>query len=304
MPTPTAPNFRPTWLDVQEYPFAPRSLEVPDGTMHYVDEGDGPVIVLVHGTPTWSYLYRHQIKALSSRYRVIAPDHLGFGLSEKPESARYSPSDHAANLRRLLGHLGIGEYGLVVHDFGGPIGLAVALEDPEAVRALALFNTWMWSISDDPTVKRIDGMLTMLGGSVGRFLYKRLNISPRVLLKSVFGDKTALTKPVHSHYTSAFPEYADRQGPLGMALALSGEGEWYDSLWARRDTLRQTPALLLWGMKDPTFTPAALERWLGVFAQPEVERFPEAGHFLQEERSDAVSERLLRFFDDHLSATR
>ncbi len=100
---------------------------------------------MVHGTPTWSFMYRHLIRDLSPRYRCIAPDHLGFGLSDRPAGWSYRPEDQARNLARLIETLGLKDLTLVVHDFGGPIGLAYALDHPENVRRLVLFNTWMWS---------------------------------------------------------------------------------------------------------------------------------------------------------------
>lgn len=127
------------WLDRAEYPFAPHHFESGDGRMHYVDEGEGEPVVLVHGTPTWSFLYsRHRIRGLSRTRRVIAPGHLGFGLSEKPADALYRPEDHARRLEALLEHLGLEGITLVVHDFGGPIGLSYALRHPASAPARPL----------------------------------------------------------------------------------------------------------------------------------------------------------------------
>src|SRR5262249_20412588 len=128
------------WIDRTEYPFTSRYLDLDAGRMHYVDEGEGHPIVMVHGTPDWSFLYRHLIKPLSVGYRCIAPDHLGFGLSDKPIGWGYRPADHARNLRALIDHLGLERYTLVVHDFGGPIGLACAIERPEQVERLVISN--------------------------------------------------------------------------------------------------------------------------------------------------------------------
>ena len=122
--------------------------------MHYVDVGAGPVILMVHGTPTWSFLYRRLITALSNDYRVVAPDHLGFGLSDKPTEAPYTPADHARRLAALISELGLSDLTLMVHDFGGPIGLAHALEQPDNVARLVLFNTWLWSVQKNKTAQQ------------------------------------------------------------------------------------------------------------------------------------------------------
>jgi len=109
----------PEWLDRREYPFESRWLDVEAGRLHYVDEGQGAPVLMVHGTPTWSFMYRHLVKALRARHRCVAPDHLGFGLSERPREWSYRPVDQARNLTRLVEALGLKDLTLVVHDYGG-----------------------------------------------------------------------------------------------------------------------------------------------------------------------------------------
>lgn len=128
--------IRLVWLNPSLNPFPTHDLDTGSGRMHYVDEGEGAPIVMVHGTPSWSFLYRQLIRDLSGSYRCIAPDQLGFGLSDKPETFAYTPAAHAQNLERLIDTLGLKDIVLVVHDFGGPIGLSYALTHPENVRAL------------------------------------------------------------------------------------------------------------------------------------------------------------------------
>ena len=132
------------WLDRREYPFAPHYFVTPVGRLHYIDEGAGRPIVFVHGNPVWSFMYRNQIKALSADHRCIAPDHIGFGLSDKPREWTYLPSQHAANLEALLEPMDLHDLTLVVGDWGGPIGIAYALRHSERVRAVVASNTWMW----------------------------------------------------------------------------------------------------------------------------------------------------------------
>lgn len=274
------------WIDRSLYPFQSRYLELDEGRMHYVDEGSGSAILMVHGTPTWSFLYRDLIKHLSARHRVIAPDHLGFGLSDKPGDAAYRPADHARRLASLIGRLGLEGFALMVHDFGGPIGLSYAVEHPENVSRLVLFNTWMWSLEENPTIERAS---RLMGGPIGRFLYKRLNFSPKVLIKVAYGDKTKLTRDVHRHYTDVFPSANDRTAPWVLARELIGSSRWYAGLWERRDRIRDKPALLLWGLKDPTFSESYLEQWEQFFARAKVVRLPEAGHFVPEEAAHVIA---------------
>src|SRR5262245_1933815 len=128
------------------YPFTPRFL----GKLHYIDEGAGPPILFVHGTPTWSFEFRHLIAGLRATHRCVAVDHLGFGLSERPPDAAYTPEAHAERLRAFVDALGLERFTLVVHDFGGPIGLPLALDGSGRVERLVVLNSWMWSFADDP----------------------------------------------------------------------------------------------------------------------------------------------------------
>jgi haloalkane dehalogenase len=284
-------QMQPTWLDRAAYPFQSRYLDLEMGRLHYVDEGQGPPIVFVHGTPTWSFEYRTLIAHFSKTHRCIALDHIGFGLSDKPREWGYRPADHARNLAALIEHLGLGEFTLVVHDFGGPIGLSYAIEHPEQIERLVIFNTWMWSLADN---KQVQSASKLVNGPLGAFLYKRLNASPRWLLKMVWANKATLTPEVHRAYTSVHTTPEERQGMYQLARELLGSSEWYDSLWERRERLADIPTLLLWGQRDATFG-AVLERWRTALPQAQVVAFPNAGHFVMEEEP-SVAQHIEAFF--------
>ena len=282
---------RTDWVDRELYPFGSHYVDVGPGRMHYVDEGAGPIVVLVHGTPTWSFLYRDVIRALARDHRVIAPDHLGFGLSDRPAEWSYRPEDHARNLEVLIERLELRDVTLAVHDFGGPIGLSYALAHPANVRGLVLFNTWLWSLEGTPAER----LSRVMSSAFGHLLYTRFNISPRVLVKAAFGDKRKLTAAVHRHYIDAFPTAAERHAPWVLARELIGSSDWYESLWQRVDVLAAKPALLLWGMKDPAFGPDALARWKQALPGARTIEFPESGHFVQEEAPAEAANEIARF---------
>lgn len=280
------------WIDTTQYPFKPHYFQTGAGRMHYLDEGSGSPVVLVHGTPTWSYLYRQLIKTLSRNHRVIAPDNLGFGLSDKPEGWSYRPQDHARNLQLLIESLGLRDITLVVHDFGGPIGLSYAVEHPGNVARVVLFNTWMWSLRGNSAIEKGSALF---GGWLGKFLYTRMNFSPKFLLKSFYGDKSKLTPEIHRHYLAPFPSASERMAPWIFAKELIGSSDWFNGLWERRGRLESIPALLLWGMKDPSFNDEALARWKKVFSDATVVEFPDAGHFVQEEAPEESAKAVERF---------
>jgi haloalkane dehalogenase len=282
-------------VDRAAYPFRSRWHVLPQGRgrMHYVDEGEGETVLFVHGTPTWSFEWRHLIRSLSAGRRTVAPDHLGFGLSDRPADFVYTPEAHAANLAHFADALGLDGYTLVVHDYGGPIGLPLALEHPERVRRLVLINTWMWSFADDRELVR---RARLAGGPFGRFLYRRANASLRLLMPSAYGDRSKLTRDVHEQYLRRFPDAWSRGAVLWpLAHALLGSDAFYRSLWQRRDRLRGRPALLLWGMKDSAFRPHQLARWREVLPQAEVVALDASGHWPHEEEPQRVTDALRGF---------
>ena len=275
-----------------------------DGEMHYLDEGSGPPILFVHGTPTNSYEYRHLIAALSKRYRCIAPDHLGFGESSRPPSFAYTPEAHAAVLREFVERLGLDDFTLVVHDFGGPIGLPLITDHPSHsphpphsphVSRLILMNTWAWPLDDDPKMAR---GARFIGGAIGRFLYRYANASLRLIMPSAYGDRKKLTPEIHRRYLDVFGDRDARVLVLhALAKSLLGSRSHYQSLLDRLDRLRAMPVLIVWGMKDSAFQPYQLERWRQLLPGAQVETIEGAGHWPHEEEPGRVVAAIERFLE-------
>ncbi|MEQ8417016.1 MAG: alpha/beta fold hydrolase [Imperialibacter sp.] len=278
----------PLWLDESLYPFSHRYIDLPSGRMHYVDEGQGEILLFVHGTPAWSFLYREQIKTLRTKYRCIAVDHIGFGLSDKPEKFDGTPQAHSANLALFVEKLGLTNITLVVHDFGGPIGLSFALAHPEKVRNLVILNTWLWKTSDNPDVQKVE---TVVNSRLGKFIYLYTNFSPSVLMKKAFHDKSKLSKAIHLHYTRPFPNKASRWGLLRLAQSLLGSSDWYEEQFEQLHKLESKSVLILWGTKDQFIKPAFLERWKEALPGATIRTF-DVGHFVQEEASKEVGDAI------------
>ena len=284
--------MRPAWLDTRAYPFAPRAVEIDGARVHYVDEGDGPPVLLVHGLPTWSFVWRHLIAGLRDRYRCVALDLPGFGLSDKPEGDAYRPADQARRLAAFVEALRLKDFTLVVHDFGGPIGLSLALDRPDAVRSLVLFNTWMWSLAAEPRYARAG---RLLASRPGRFLYERFGVSLNVVWRHAVRDRR-YTRAVHRQYAAPLAEPAARHATWIYARELIGSSDWYDALWARRERLTRIPALLVWGGKDPAFG-TLLPRWRALLPNAEVLELADVGHAPQETRGPEVVPVVCRFLD-------
>jgi haloalkane dehalogenase len=274
------------WVDRGAWPYEDRFVDLPEGRIHYVDEGSGPPVLLVHGTPTWAFEYRHLIRGLSDRYRCIAPDLLGFGLSERPGNFDYRPESHSRVIERFADRLGLNAFSLVVHDFGGPIALPLALDRPGRVRSLILMNTWMWSFEDFPDLRKKGRMVS---GAFGKFMYRRLNASLRLITPSAFGDRRKLTPAIHQQYLAPFEDIDAREKVLwALARALNGSSSFYESLYRRRSALHGIPTLIIWGMADPAFKPDQLERWREVLPDARVVELERVGHWPHEEAPDAV----------------
>ncbi len=287
------------WIDRQEYPFESRTCNVPAGRLHYVDEGRGDPIVMVHGNPTWSYLYRHLIKRLRPEHRCIALDHIGFGLSDKPQDWSYLPEEHAANLTALIEGLGLQDITLVAQDWGGPIGLSYAVTHPENVARLVIMNTWAWPVNRDWYYIAFSGFM---GGPIGRWLIRRHNFFARSVMRQAFGDKRKLTPAVHEQYLAALATPADRKGCSVFPGQIVKATPWLSQVWSNISVLRGKPTLIVWGMKDIAFREKELKRWVATFPQARTVRLSSVGHFVQEEAPDALAAAVVPFLQDPMPA--
>jgi haloalkane dehalogenase len=283
----------PDWLDRRAYPFTSREVQLAAGRMHYVDEGQGETLLFVHGTPTWSFEFRHLIAALSDRYRCIAPDHLGFGLSERPSDFAYTPEAHAANLAEFVDRLALDRVTLIVHDFGGPIGLPLALRDPSPVEKVVILNSWCWPFADNKDAVR---KARVAGSGVGRWLYKYANASLRLIMPSAYGDRRKLTPAIHCQYLSVFEDRSARILVLhALAKSLLGSNDFFASLWRDAERLRRYPTLIVWGLKDSAFPPYQLERWRRLLPPARVVALEDAGHWPHEEDPARVIREIQSF---------
>ena len=279
----------PEWLDRSEYPFEPEAYETAVGTMRYVDEGTGPPIVMLHGNPYWSFEYRSLIRRFSPTNRCIAPDHIGFGLSDKPADWDYLPAHHAENLEGLLQSLDLREITLVVNDWGGPIGLSYAISHPDRVKQIVITNTWCWSVADDWYYRAFSGFV---GGPVGRRLIRKHNFFARTIVRAVFGDKVTLTPELRRHFTAPLATPQQRRGSWVFPREIIGSSEWLSDLWERREALSGKVRLIAWGMKDIAFREKELQRWTETFPEARVVRFAEAGHFVAEEAGEELGREM------------
>jgi haloalkane dehalogenase len=272
------------------YPFAPRYLDQDGLRMHYLSEGAGDPVLLLHGEPTWSFLYRRMIPPLAEVARVVAPDYFGFGRSDKPtELDWYTFDRHCASILRLVVELDLRRLTVVVQDWGGPIGLRLAVEHAERVDRLVILNTGIGGGRPPSDVWLAFREVVRAAG--GDFQAGRL-----IRRSAVRG----LPDDVVAAYDAPFPTPESKAGALAFPEQVPTEPEHPNTapLMAIREALRswEKPALVLFGDSDPIFRPAVAERIAGWIpgALP-AELVENAGHFVQEDAGEEVAARIVRF---------
>jgi haloalkane dehalogenase len=276
---------RPFEVDPNEYPFADHWLEMGDGCLHYIDEGTGPTVLLLHGNPTWSYLYRNVIKSLRGECRLVALDYPGFGMSQAPSHYDFKPQSHAKALTHLIKHLGLKNFVLVVQDWGGPIGMSYATQNPSQIRAIVLMNTWAWPAS----VPQFLFSMVMGGWPLGYWLQTRKNFFAKTIFPNGVFHKEKLSVELKNAYLAPFQTMASRIPTWIFPRQIRKAKKWLQAIESRLPVLADVPTQILWGQKDePGFRPAEMRRWQNFFKMHETEVLGDASHFVQEDRPDRV----------------
>ena len=295
-----------SWLNFLEYPFRthvfpcetnPGAKNSGVAQLNYIDEGRGRPVVFVHGSMTWSFLFRKFVKGLSGVNRCIAIDHLGFGLSEKPNRADYTPQAHAARFSKLMDRLELDDVTLVVQDAGGPIGLSWALDHPNRVKNLVLMNTYLWPLDDNVAAIRL---ANLVGNPMNRFYYQALKASPAFILPALLADRHRMSKIIMTQYFGPFRSYRDRRAVYALIESFRRASGWHQSLWNRRHLLADMRTLLVWGQRDPMFGPECLTRWQGALSNTETVEFPQNGRFVPDEAGPAALEEIRWFLMNHV----
>jgi haloalkane dehalogenase len=286
------------------YPFSGYYLSRPGGQLHFLDEGAGEPIVLLHGNPTWSFYYRNLVLSLRTTYRCIVPDHLGCGLSDKPPPTvyDYSLQSRIDDLEALLDHLELREkLTLVVHDWGGMIGMAYASRYPNRIRRIVVSNTAAFPL---PSTKRLPWSLWLGRNTrIGEWLILKRNAFCRLAAKWCVWRKQ-LSADVREWYLQPYdtPEHRIAVLKFVQTIPLSETDPGYAIVQQTAQALRnlaEVPVLLLWGMKDFVFDQHFLQEWRRHFPSAETHVWPDCGHYLLEDAGEEAIQRIQTFLAQH-----
>ncbi|HET6882230.1 MAG TPA: alpha/beta fold hydrolase [Pirellulales bacterium] len=283
----------PNWREL--YPFTSNWLDLDGLRYHYLDEGDGEPLLLVHGNPTWSFYWRELVVALREKYRLIVPDHIGCGLSDKPQQYEYRLAQHIENLRRLVAHLQLEKLTLLAHDWGGAIGLGAAVAEPDRFSRLVLFNTAAYRSRRVPWRIRV-----CRAPLVGELAVRGLNAFARAALTMAVAKHERMTPAVRAGLLAPYDSWANRIAihRFVMDIPRSLQHPSYATLESIEQglaKLQNCPTMFIWGMRDWCFTPDFLERFLEFFPDAEVHRLYDASHYVIEDAHEQIVPLVERF---------
>lgn len=275
------------------YSFKSNFFEIKNYKYHYVDEGAGDPIVMLHGNPSWSFLFRRLISELRKTHRVIAPDHLGCGSSDKPQDFPYRLETHIDNLETFLLSLNLDNFTLLMHDWGGPIGMGFAVKHPEKIKRFIITNTAAYSMHRIPwriAICRIPWL--------GEKIIREWNIFCKASLFMTV--KKTMDEHVKKGFLIPYDSYENRIAIYRFVqdIPIGPEDQSYEVLLSIEHGLwmfRETPVCILWGMKDWCFTPQCLERWISYFPNAEVLELQDAGHYLFEDAHEEIIPFIKKF---------
>jgi haloalkane dehalogenase len=281
--TKTSTRGRPAWVPDDLYPFRSRYADVAGARVHYLDEGSGPPLMLLHGNPTWSFLYRDIVAGVRDRYRCIAVDYPGFGLSSAAPGYGFTPAEHSAVLDELVVKLDLTGVTMMVQDWGGPIGFAVATRRPERFAAFVIGNTWAWPKSDPGTQL----FSRLIGGPIGRRLILNRNVFVERIVPGGVRRRT-LPDAVMNAYRGPFPTPASRRPIAVMPGQILASRPFLAQIEGRLDLLRDRPELIVWPTKDVAFGERERRRWEQVFPDHRTVLLHGAGHYIQEDAPEEI----------------
>ena len=282
---------RPPWLSRTSFPFESRFLTVAGTRFHYVDEGHGPTLLFLHGGPMSSFMWRHQLRALRGRYRCIAVDLPGLGLSKTPLVRGEGFARMADALQAFVGALELDTFRLIVHATGGPSGLEMAIRERTRVCGLVISNTFAWPLLEDPGLGK---MVRIVSSGLFGFLVRRLNLLPRIAARK--GRKHAkLDLEEQAAILGPYHDPAARAHLANLLYGLRVESPFFARLEERLPLLAPIPSLLIFGAEDNGYRGGTMAKLQKILRTDSTVVLPRSAHFLTEDEPEAFTAALERW---------
>lgn len=265
-------------LETGSYPFESRYIETDGAKLHYIDEGHGPILFMVHGNPTWSFMYRHLILGLRDDFRCIAVDLAGFGLSKAPEGFDFTPASQAKLLSACLNGLDIQDATLIAHDWGGPIGLSAMLQTERRITRICLGNTWAWPVNGD---FHFEWFSRLMGGPIGRFGTKQFAMFVNAVMPAAM-KRRKLTTQEMTAYRAPFIDKAHRAPMHILPKHIISSGPWLAEIETGLQNF-DGPVTFIWPDSDIAFRDKEFRRWQEIFPNAKTHILENCGHYLWED---------------------
>jgi len=284
-------NPRPDWVSERLFPFTSRFVEIDDARLHYVDEGSGPALLFLHGSPMWSFTFRHDIGALRDRFRCVALDMPGLGLSTAPVVPGQSFARNSDYYRKFVQKLRLRDYVLIAHATAGPSALRMAIDERERLAGLVITNSVAWSMRAYPPMWRF---VRIVSSTPFRLLNQRLNLLPRITTR--IGRNTGkFTDDERSAILGPYRNRAARRHLGSLLYGLRAEAPFFERLASDLPHLADVPVLLLYGAKDHGYQAGFLEQWKQLLPNHSVSILENSGHFAPEDEPEAFTSALSRW---------
>ncbi|WP_421795436.1 alpha/beta fold hydrolase [Haliscomenobacter sp.] len=288
-----------TKVSPELYPFTSQFMAIAGHQYHYIEAGEGDPVLMLHGNPSWSFYFRVLIQKLSPAYHCLAPDHIGMGYSDKPDDANYSYTlpQRVKDLEEFLENKGINRnITLIVHDWGGAIGMSYARRHPEAIKKIVILNTSAFHI---PEGKRLPLLLHLTRTFIGAFVVRAFNgFSAAATILGV--KRSRMSRELRRAYCAPYNSWQNRIATLrfvqDIPIKKGDPGfDYVEDLQNHLYLFRNTPVLIAWGLKDEVFDIHFLNKWIEYLPQAQVHRFEDCGHYVLEDAQEEIGKLIHDF---------
>lgn len=291
---------RPAWISGEVFPFRSRFIEIAGARLHYIDEGSGPTLLFLHGSPMWSFMFRHSISALRARFRCVALDMPGLGLSSAPLNPGHAFESNARYYRDFVRNLELTNFVAIAHATAGPPCLDMAIRERERIAGLVITNSFAWSMAEFPGMWRFVRIVSSRPFKIAAIY---LNLLPRLTTK-IARNTGKFSQTEKKAILGPYETKVARRHLANMLFGLRAEIPFFERLESDLNALQDIPVLLLYGAKDHGFQAGFLQRWQQLLPRNTVTILDDSAHFPQEDQPKAYTDALARWLDAQLVQRR